>query len=142
MPPRQHIPDDAEYNITLDGKLVAKYCRHCGRFGKGDTAHYTKEHVGQRNRFEYKGPPPSESAPTPAPAPAPPPTAGGHMAQFCSPITVDLSSAPTIQTEEYLHTARDYDFGSMTALSTNLAKTHYDQDPDGFIETLLKELGG
>ena len=54
MPSREQIPDDAKHSIEVDGKTVAKYCRHCGRFSKGSSQHYTSEHKGQR-KFPYKG---------------------------------------------------------------------------------------
>ena len=54
MPSREQIPDDTQYCIEVDGKTVAKYCRHCGRFSKGSSQHFTSEHKGQR-KFPYKG---------------------------------------------------------------------------------------
>ena len=54
MPSREQIPDDAKYSIEVNGKTVAKYCRHCGRFSKGNSQHYTTEHKGQK-KFPYKG---------------------------------------------------------------------------------------
>ena len=35
MPERAQIPDDAKYCITIDGKDLAKYCRHHGHFIRG-----------------------------------------------------------------------------------------------------------
>ena len=61
LPERSNIPDSAKYDITIDGKMVAKYCRHCGRFTKGSRQHYTSEHTGTRSLFAYK--PPASSTP-------------------------------------------------------------------------------
>ena len=54
MPSREQIPDDAKHHIDVNGKTVAKHCRHCGRFSKGSSQHYTSEHKGQK-KFPFKG---------------------------------------------------------------------------------------
>ena len=71
MPPRVNVPDDAKYCITFNGKELAKYCRHCGRFVKGTGAHYTSDHKGSR-RTAYQ---------SPAAAPAPAATTKQHSQQ-------------------------------------------------------------
>ena len=69
LPPRANIPDDAEHTIVVNGAVVAKYCRHCGRYVKGRNAHFTSGHTG-RMRFSYKPPSKDDAADAPAPAPA------------------------------------------------------------------------
>ena len=88
MPPRENIKDDAKYEITIDGKVVAKYCRHCNRFIRTDKQHHTIDHKGSV-RFPYTGtgtPTPTPS-PTPAPTPAPAPIII-LLAAFSPPATV------------------------------------------------------
>ncbi|MCP4504126.1 MAG: hypothetical protein GY822_29725 [Deltaproteobacteria bacterium] len=109
-PPRQSIPDDAVYCIKIDGKEVAVYCRHCGRFGKGKNAHKTTEHTGSR-RFNY-GPTseaPIVEAPTkdaPAQAPAPGPPVSGNMAAVNANLStstmpnIDPNSIPIVDHPE------------------------------------------
>jgi hypothetical protein len=54
-----------KYDISLDGKVIAKYCLHCGRYTKGKTAHSSAEHTGR-----LFTPRPGGAAPSPAPAPS------------------------------------------------------------------------
>ena len=61
LPPNAQIPDDAEHPIKYEGKVVAKYCRHCKGFRAGRKMHSTKEHKGAK-KVPYK-PPNSDSQP-------------------------------------------------------------------------------
>jgi len=64
MPKREHIPDDADLVIKdAEGKVCAKYCRHCNIYTKGyTTAHFTREHKGSNNLCPYIAPPESGTA--------------------------------------------------------------------------------
>ena len=86
---RAHIADDAEHHIIVNRAIVAKYCRHCGRFVKGKNAHYTKGHKG-KNRYAYK---PLNSAPAPAPGPAP---NAGSANLMTFPAGMDPNSVPVV----------------------------------------------
>jgi hypothetical protein len=55
-----------KYDISLDDKVIAKYCLHCGRYTKGKTAHSSAEHTGHLFTPCLGG-----AAPSPAPAPSP-----------------------------------------------------------------------
>ena len=142
LPPRAHIPDTAEHSITLDGTIIAKYCRHCGRFAKGKNAHFTAEHKGTRNTFAYN---PSAPVPPPPPAsaPGPPPTAAGQLAAVDPSPTQSVSfpDAPIIDTNVFMHPETNYDFGSMpTSFAANLASL--DPDSEDFQRLLLKIFSG
>ncbi len=122
MPARDHIPDDAQFTVSVGGKVVAKYCRHCGRFTKGASAHFTPEHKGAR-RYAYKGGPTSSPAPAPTPASSsvPVPSAGGNMAsvQHCLPCTDP--EPPVVDPSTILHQPCNYDLGSVdSSLEANL----------------------
>lgn len=151
MPPRENIPDDATYDIKLDGKIMAKYCRHCGRFSKGVTAHYTSEHKGTRMNFKYVGPPPATGATPPAPATATAAVARVHFeppAKSCyaSSEKLDLSKVPVVNTSEMLENRyADHDFGTMPVierLDASLATCLEAGDEEGFLENLVKGYGG
>jgi hypothetical protein len=141
MPPREHIPDDAEYKLELGGKIVAKYCRHCGRFVKGASQHYTKEHTGTRSLFAYKDPTTV--------------TVAGMMANL-SPVAlqagVDLTSVPTVDSSFLFRTREptSYDFGSpapqanlaRASLSTRINAILNSANPEHLHDMLLKEFAG
>ena len=144
MPPRAHIPDNADYSISVDGKVMAIYCRHCGRFTKGDSQHSTLAHEGTRNKFAYV--PPSGTAPAPAPAPAPslppPITAGGNLAD----LNINLNDVPLATPDDFLHPGAtsdifwqqtSYDFGS-SPLQAHLSCV----SEDDLLSILVKEYGG
>ena len=130
MPKREHIPDDARHTITIDGKELAVYCRHCGKFFKGASMHSTAEHKGKQS-YPYVGPAPSGApapapAPAPDPAPSPAPAAGGNLASFPSglPSGLDPTTIPVVDNAEtaFAHshfgtvsTPRDYDFAAMAS---------------------------
>jgi hypothetical protein len=38
------VSDSAKHEITYKGKIVAKFCKRCKRFLKGDKAHFTADH--------------------------------------------------------------------------------------------------
>jgi uncharacterized OB-fold protein len=148
MPPRENITDEAEYSIAVEGKIVAKYCCHCGRFVKGGRQHYTKDHTGLRNRFPYKGPAPS------AP-PSSTPSVTASLANVNPNMVEPITSFPSIDSHSYLfrHQERtNYDFGSMggpTAQVARLASLHDQtneivdsEDEDNLFSILVNEFGG
>jgi hypothetical protein len=153
MPLREHIPDTAEYNIVVGGKIVAKYCRHCDRFVKGSSQHYTKDHTGTRNVFAYKGPPPT--APVPLLAP---PAMVAALANLSPVPPVDLTALPKVSTAFlFRHQApTNYDFGSMGSMGSsvphaNVAQVSFESrlndildsdDPDTLLAALGNEYGG
>ena len=155
MPARANIPDSAQHTISIDGAVVAKYCRHCGRFVKGASAHFTKDHTGTRNLFRYTGAGTSAPSETASPPPA---TATASLAG----VTLDRSvpeaalNAPVIDAHDYMHQDVDYDFGFMGAptvkTDANLCHTIMDledleqlrqaNDDDVFFDALVKDYGG
>jgi hypothetical protein len=107
-----------KFDVTMDGKVVAKYCLHCGRYTKGKTVHSSAEHKGKTYNPRPGG--------TPAPAPAPAPAAAGAVASFPRPNVLqppsapvatvasfpdgfDLSSVPVVDTDSFLCQPADYD---------------------------------
>ena len=131
MPPRENIPDEAEYNIVVGGKIVAKYCRHCGRFVKGGSQHYTKDHTGTRSVFAYQGPATS----TPAPA------IMAALANLSPAVPVDLTDVPKVDSKSFLfrhQTPTNYDFGSMgggPAPHANLARASLDAHINSLLDS-------
>jgi hypothetical protein len=151
MPARENIPDEAEYSVLLDGKVVAQYCRHCGRFTKGASQHYTKTHTGTRLQFAYQGPAPSLPA---AALPAPVPVAG-NVAHFSPTAAASPPSAPVPSIDNQVFLRRqevNYDFAAMSvagnlASSTTLPVDDISVGQDPHDETsvlafLLNEFGG
>jgi hypothetical protein len=134
MPPRENILDEAEYSIAVEGKIVAKYCRHCGRFVKGDSQHFTKDHTGLRTRFPYKAP----AATTP---PSTLPSALSPTVRFAPTVSAALANlshgvpppnVPTIDSTAYLfrhQSGTNYDFSSMTT-QANVARMSLPEVPD------------
>jgi hypothetical protein len=53
-----------KYDISLNGKVFAKYCLHCGRYTKGTTAHSSAEHSGRTFTPRPCGPAPSSTWPS------------------------------------------------------------------------------
>ena len=143
MPPRANIPDDSEYHVKIGDVIMAKYCRHCGRFVKGESKHYTKDHTGTRNKFSYQGPEPSPGA---APAPAPAPTAAGQLANVSPTIkhvSFDEHNVPTISTQDFMCRETIYDFSSMPLMDLSAARDALlEDDEEGFFDALVKELDG
>jgi hypothetical protein len=142
MPPRENVPDDAKHHVTVDGKVTAKYCRHCGRFVKGKNAHYTSDcRLPDSRKFAYV------------------PRAGGNMAS-ASP----LSSPPPSPAPPYEPSGQpdssliqfsprtNYDFSYMSRLErseSNLAVVDEAQDdeaeewmPQSWLQMLSKDYGG
>ena len=108
MPPRDHIADSDKFCVTIGGKDLAKYCRHCGRWTKGDGAHFTADHQGTRRRHEYKGPPPAASGSPPSTESSGAPSVAFAAGQLASasptlspPDGLDLSSVPQISAEDF-----------------------------------------
>lgn len=128
MPPRENIPDDAEYSVAVEGKIVAKYCRHCGRFVKGGSQHYTKDHTGLRNRFPYKDPVAS----------SPPPAIQASLASL-HPLNAAPTEVPTIDSHAYLfrHERPNYDFSSMAGPTTqaNAATVSWNDPLDDLLDS-------
>ena len=124
LPDRAHIPDSAEHSITYNNNVVAKCCRHCGRFVIGNNAHFTPGHRGGY-KFAYK---PTAVAPAAAPAPAAPaaPTPAIPAipaAPTPAPIAANLGSVtiagppsgiPTISANQFASRTADYGLGSVT----------------------------
>jgi hypothetical protein len=145
MPPREHIPDESEYSVSVDGKIVAKYCRHCGRFVKGGSQHYTKDHTGARNRFPYKGPAPT----TPST-----PSVSASLANVNPNLAEPTPIFPSVDSHSYLFRHQDrtnYDFGSMGGHTAHVARLDFDdqlteliasEDEDGLFSILVNEFGG
>ena len=104
MPKRADITKDAQYKITIDGKDVAKYCKVCGRFVRGDNAHFTTEHKRPKKPEDTpraggnmaavtppSSPPPSQEADREPTGPA-----NSHLIK-CSPHTYfDFSAMPVV----------------------------------------------
>jgi len=63
LPDRGSISDSTKLDIIIDGKTLAKHCRHCGRFTKGASQHHTSEHTGTRSLFACTGSPSSSPSP-------------------------------------------------------------------------------
>jgi hypothetical protein len=159
MPKRENIPDDAKYNVMHQGRIVAMYCRHCGRFSKGASQHYTKEHTGTRSLFPYQGT--IAAAPTQHPLSLPlsslKPLAFHSPPAITASLTahspeVDLTNVPVISSSSFLCRQEvSYDLGTPTSrtLNANLA-LHNDQqelfssddNSDAIIQMLLNEYGG
>jgi len=155
MPSRANIPDSAQHTVAIDGAVRAKHCQHCGRFVKGASAHFTKDHTGTRNLFQCAGASSSTPAET---APSAPATATASLAG----VTVDRSvpeaalNAPVIDAHDYMCKDVDYDFGFMGAPTTktdaNLCHTTVDledleqlgqaNDDIVFFDALVKDCGG
>ena len=143
LPDRKLIPDSAEYSVMYKNVIVAKYCRHCGRFVRGSNAHYTPGHKGSY-KFAYRpnptgagdaaaGTPAATPAPAPAPAtPAEAPIAAGNLgfvaaANLCdaapivvsSPLPATGPSVPTISANQFASRGADYSLGSVTIPEDN-----------------------
>ena len=112
LPPRGSVPDEAKHSIELDGVIVAKYCDHCGRFTKGNKAHYTSEHSGNRKRTFVPA-----SGPAPAPTPAPVPSAGGHMMQITPPTSPPPQDVGSLAPGPMLRSGPDYGLHSLPSVS-------------------------
>ncbi len=89
LPERSSIPDEPTLSIEMNGVVVSKYCRHCGRYTKSSGMHSTSDHKGTRNQFAYVPPAAAVVPPAPAPETMRPPV-GVAMAHMSPPV----SSAP------------------------------------------------
>ena len=119
LPPRGSVPDDAKHSIEIDGVTVAKYCDHCGRFTKGNKAHYTLEHTGNRKRNFVP-----TSSPAPAPSAAPVPSAGGHMMQITPPTSPPPQDVGSLVPGPMLRSGPNYSLHSLPSVSGgHLAQT-------------------
>ena len=96
------IPKDAVYEVELNGKVVAKHCRKCGRFTRGNKMHSTAEHKPRGKMLVAKQKPQLESVPQP------PPLADHSAVPVCVPIPPPVS----------------YEFGSMERVSIYDPPTH------------------
>jgi hypothetical protein len=153
MPKKENIPDDAEYNVMHNGQIVAKFCRHCGRFVKGESKHYTKEHTGTRSHVPYVPP-----TATPAVvAGASPPAVVAAVASVPR-TSYDLTNVPSVNNEAFLSRQEanyalsvvgpDW-YSSNPGLNANLAipsdqdlADAFSEDADTTIQFLLNEFGG
>ena len=161
LPERGTIPDSAEHILKgQDGTVLAKYCRHCGRFTRGTSAHYTSEHKG-RYKFPFSGPAAAPPAPAPAPAPADGatgPSAGGNMGLILPRGLPPGLEVPVVDNADtvFHHVDTDYDFGSMPSAQLGTADTGAPaceqshakppctqiSDPEGLLASLVKDYGG
>jgi len=119
LPDRAQIPDSAECSITYKNQVVAKCCRHCGRFIIGNNAHFTPGHRGGY-RFTHKptttAPAPAVEAPVSAPiVPSPAPVAANLGSVTIAGPTV--SSIPTISANQFASRTADYSIGSFNVPS-------------------------
>jgi len=122
MPKRQHIPDEAKYTIEIDGKVVAEFCCHCGRFVKGASMHGTQEHKGKQNLYPYVLLSGSDAqTPGASPSPAPLLTAAAQLAPVHLPAWPSAAAfspppdlpVPAIDTDIFMARSTNYDFGDM-----------------------------
>jgi len=97
------IPIGAKHDIVIDGKVMAKYCAHCGRFVKGHNAHYTTEHTGPRSTTKFKPHPNSnpQGPPREAPASLPGPATAAVAAHPMYPPTVPSPSLLRCELPDY-----------------------------------------
>ena len=169
MPARASISDSAQHSISIDGKILAKCCRHCGRFVKGASAHFTKDHTGTRNLFRYTGSNDSTPNETAARnqeglqssvrwAPSATATASASLAGITQDRTIPEAAlnAPEIDAQQYMYKDVDYDFGFMSTPSANsdahlchtmtdlqaLEQIRQANDDDVFFDALVKDYGG
>ena len=90
MPRRKDIADDAVYEIELDGKVVAIYCKQCRRFTRGDKKHKTTEHRGRpQAKAKASGMMAMEASPAP---PVPPPVSSPVCVPIRQPVSYDFGS--------------------------------------------------
>jgi len=109
------------YSVTTtNGKGTASYCRHCGRFTKGATAHTTEEHKGTMHRFPHdpNAPPETEKKNDAAPAAG----ASAQLALVPENQPLDLSHVPQVSTQDFLNRQVDYNFGNMASVSSLQAR--------------------
>jgi hypothetical protein len=109
-----HSKATDKYDISLDDKVIAKYCLHCGCYTKGKTARSSAEHTGH-----LFTPRPGGVAPSPAPAPSSAvviasfpigaPATPGSAAVAASIPGLDLSSVPVVDTDQFLCQPANYD---------------------------------
>ena len=81
LPDRKQISDDAVYEIEVNGQVLAKYCKKCRRFTRGDKKHSTSEHNKSKFKTKASG---LMAAETVKSAPSPPPAS--ESAPVCVPI--------------------------------------------------------
>ena len=141
LPVRATIPDDAEYNVAIDGVILAKYCKHCGRFIKGLKAHYTKDHSGTWKR-PYKPHEKANSEGATAPGTV---TREGNLASMvgaltpeecvpCPPFDPTLSDeqgspnvhVPTVDTNSFLTGPVSYAFGETIQVDGDVSASDAD----------------
>ena len=117
------IPKDAVYDIELEGKIVAKYCRKCGKFTRGKGMHATTEHKSKAKMLVALQKPQQPSVPLP------PPLAAPSEVPYCVPVPPPVS----------------YEFGSMERVSVYDPPTHQQStlapvDDDASIESVDNRL--
>jgi hypothetical protein len=84
LKPLADVSDGAKHEITYKGKIVAKFCKRCKRFLKGDKAHFTAEH--------------KRKADTPTPSATTGSTAGSTISTLSSgsPPTANLAAEANV----------------------------------------------
>jgi hypothetical protein len=143
LPERSSIPDEPTLTIELNGVVVSKYCRHCGRYTKSSGMHSTSDHKGTKSQFAYV--PPAAAVIPPAPAPEtmrPPVGAAGALAQVSPPASSnpgvsfadDVSFAPGPMFRAVPHTT--YDFEGMGSREGDSAAGHLASVPRSFLSFL------
>jgi hypothetical protein len=95
------VPTDAKFEVSFKGKIMAKYCHICGRFGKGNKAHYTAEHKSARIAPPAT-PDPPVAAPVAALAEALPPVPPQATLAAISPLLMRCE-VPDYDTPSYHH---------------------------------------
>lgn len=114
MPTRGAIPDDAKYDIEIDGEVKAKHCHHCGHFSKGASAHYTFEHKGTQS-FPFN--PQATMAAIPSPSgscSASPLPFEEHTFIRCHDTSYDLPATPTGNVAQVDQAQMDQEAASLT----------------------------
>ena len=119
------VPTTAEHSISVDGKVVGKWCTTCLRFVLGKHMHFTQDHQGPAPHFKpSKNNSHSGQASAPAPASASPAPAAGLLASVPAPPVV---SPPTPNFQP----PASYDFSSTEPLQRGtglLAQTTPDDE--------------
>ena len=145
LPDRGSIQDSAKLDIIIDGKTLAKYCRHCGRFTKGASQHYTSEHTGTRSLFAYTGTPST----SPSPEEERPGTASAMMAVILPATTDSSDDVEVIDSDQFIQ-RHDVNYGFGLVARTDRASIpapfsfhdYESDDSDVFLDALVKDFGG
>jgi len=145
LPDRGSISDSTKLDIIIDGKTLAKYCRHCGRFTKGASQHYTSEHTGTQSLFAYTGSPSS----SPSPEEDRPGTASAMVAVILQTTPDSSDDVEVINSDQFIQ-CHDVNYGFGLVARTDRAslptpflfQDHESDDSDVFLDALVKNFGG